>query len=40
MTTPLNPRMALACARLPFNGWRSLPASARRAAPPCQGGLA
>ena len=33
-------RMALACARLPFTGWRSLPASARRAAPPCQGGLA
>ncbi|CAB3902325.1 hypothetical protein LMG1864_04358 [Achromobacter ruhlandii] len=39
MTTPLNPRMALACVRLPFNGWRTQ-ASARRAAPPCQGGLA
>ncbi|WP_275887427.1 hypothetical protein [Achromobacter dolens] len=40
MTTPLHPRMALACARLPFTGWRSLPASAPAAPPPCQGGLA
>ncbi|WP_255353143.1 MULTISPECIES: hypothetical protein [Achromobacter] len=40
MKTPSDPRMALACARLPHSGWRSLPASARRAAPPCQGGRA
>ncbi|AHC46133.1 hypothetical protein AX27061_1668 [Achromobacter xylosoxidans NBRC 15126 = ATCC 27061] len=40
MTIPYDPRMALACACLPFSGWRSLPASARRAAPPCQGGQA
>jgi len=34
MTTSSYPRMALA--RQPFFGWRSRPASARRAAPPCQ----
>ncbi|MGE8618031.1 MULTISPECIES: hypothetical protein [Achromobacter] len=40
MNITLDHTVALACARTRSPGWRALPASARRAAPPCHGGQA